>query len=312
MKILITGIHGFIGSNLAAGLGNQHEIYGLSRDSKPVVGVKRIYKWSEINSLPDVDAVIHLAALVHDLNGKFPEKEVMEVNVGLTERMLEWFGHSSARKFLFFSSVGVYGASLANGVNDESLAVNPATFYAKSKLEAEKLLQAGFEKLPGDRSLIILRPGMIHGPGHRGNLLSLCKVAGRGIPWPLGAFDNRRSFATMDNVAFIVNELIERQVASGVYNLCDDEPMSTNRIVELIYEANGRRPRIWKVPKALVRALAAIGSALRLPLDTPRLRKLTGNYTVSNAKLKKALGLDHMPVKAEDGMRESIKTLLQR
>ncbi|MBV5342376.1 nucleoside-diphosphate-sugar epimerase, partial [bacterium] len=97
----------------------------------------------------------------------------------------------------------------------------------------------------GFRGLYILRPCMIHGPGNKGNLNLLYNVVKRGIPYPLGAFENRRSFCSIDNLSFVINGLIENQVASGIYNVCDDETVSTNELIELISISLGKKSRIW-------------------------------------------------------------------
>ena len=63
MKILITGIHGFVGSNLVAALKENHTIYGLDIISPNKEGVSYTYGWDDldIGMVPDVDAIIHLA-----------------------------------------------------------------------------------------------------------------------------------------------------------------------------------------------------------------------------------------------------------
>ena len=148
---------------------------------------------------------------------------------------------------------------------------------------------------------------MIHGPGNKGNLNLLYSVVKRGIPWPLGAFDNRRSFCSIDTVSFVVEQLIVRDdIPSGIYQVCDDEPLSTNELIRLISESVGKKSHIWKLPKGFMGAAASLGGALKLPLNKERLRKLTENYVVSNEKIKRALGIEKMPVSAKEGMRKTL------
>jgi nucleoside-diphosphate-sugar epimerase len=148
---------------------------------------------------------------------------------------------------------------------------------------------------------------MIHGPGNKGNLNLLYSVVKKGIPWPLGAFDNRRSFCSIDTVSFVVEQLIVRDdIPSGIYQVCDDEPLSTNELIRLINESLGKKTLIWKLPKALMTAAAGVCGALHLPLTKERLRKLTENYVVSNEKIKRALGIEKMPVSAKEGMRKTL------
>src|SRR5690606_27975560 len=109
----------------------------------------------------------------------------------------------------------------------------PLTPYGKSKLEAELYLLA--QKLPERKRLFIIRPCMIHGPGNKGNLNLLYKVVEKGIPWPLAAFHNERSFLSIDNLSFLIEKmLMHTDLASGVYNFADDDALSTNSLVKLI------------------------------------------------------------------------------
>ena len=150
---------------------------------------------------------------------------------------------------------------------------------------------------------------MIHGPGNKGNLNLLYSVVSKGIPWPLGAFDNRRSFCSIDNISFVVEQLIVKEgIEGGVYHVGDDEPISTNELIELISESVGKRSHIWRLPKGLMEAAASVGGVLHLPLNKDRLQKLTENYVVSNKKIKKALGIDSMPVSAREGMRKTLES----
>jgi len=186
----------------------------------------------------------------------------------------------------------------------------PVGPYGESKIRAEEYilnkLSAVSDQLLAKR-VYILRPCMIHGPGNKGNLNLLYSVVKRGIPWPLGAFDNRRSFCSIDTVSFVVEQLIVRDdIPSGIYQVCDDEPLSTNELIRLISESVGKKSHIWKLPKGFMGAAASLGGALKLPLNKERLRKLTENYVVSNEKIKRALGIEKMPVSAKEGMRKTL------
>ena len=217
---------------------------------------------------------------------------------------------------------------------DEDIEPSPGTAYGRSKLEAEKYLIQQFAlklnnndnhdnndnhnnpfnhnhpsfHLPSSKSLFILRPAMIHGPGNKGNLNLLYKLVSKGIPWPLGAFGNQRSFTSIDNLAFVINQLIEKEIEPGIYNMSDDTPISTNRLIELIAASKGKKAKIWRINPKLISYGARIGGFLHLPLNPERLKKLTESYVVSNLKLKKALGIEKMPVSVEEGMIKTLKS----
>lgn len=159
-----------------------------------------------------------------------------------------------------------------------------------------------------ERDVIILRPCMIHGPGNKGNLNLLYGFVKKNLPWPLGAFENHRTFTSIDNLTFVISGLLAQPVESGIYNMADDVALSTNELIEVMCLAMGQKPHIWHVNKALIKFLANTGNILHLPLNTFRLTKLTENYVVSNAKIKRALGIDSMPVDARDGLSKTIKS----
>ena len=104
----------------------------------------------------------------------------------------------------------------------------------------------------------------------------------------------------------MLQRLIEQDGPSGTNQVADDEAVSTNDLVRLIAESVGKKPRIWQVPPGAVGWLARVGDGMRLPLNSERLKKLTESYVASNARLKGALGIDKLPVTAEDGLRKTL------
>ena len=107
MKILITGIHGFVGSNIVKAMGRKHEIYGLDIVAPEKEGVVKTFSWSDFDEdkVVQVDAIIHLAGKAHDLKKTSGPEVYFKVNTGLTKKVYDWFLKSSAKKFIFFSSV---------------------------------------------------------------------------------------------------------------------------------------------------------------------------------------------------------------
>lgn len=182
----------------------------------------------------------------------------------------------------------------------------------ESKIAAEKYILDSVHgsrfMVHGDKHWYIFRPCMIHGPGNKGNLNLLYNVVKKGIPWPLGAFENRRTFTSIENICFAVNGVLTQDVPSGIYNMGDDEALSTNELIEEICKSLGKEAHIWKLPKGLMRGVAKVGGWLHLPLNPERLRKLTEDYVSSNAKIKKALGVEKMPVEAREGLEKTLKS----
>jgi len=309
MKILITGIHGFVGSNLVKAMGRNHEIYGLDIVSLEKEGVVKTFSWKDLdeNKVPQVDAIIHLAGKAHDLKNTSEPEVYFKVNTGLTQKIYDWFLKSSAKKFIFFSSVKAAADFVPGDILTEDIVPNPVGPYGESKIKAEEYI---LSHPAADKQVYIMRPCMIHGPGNKGNLNLLYGVVKRGIPWPLGAFENHRCFTSIDNLCFVIEGLLAKDVASGIYNMCDDEALSTNDLITVICKALGKKTHIWYLPKGLMNVMSRIGDILHLPLNSERLTKLTENYVVSNTKIKKALGVDKMPIRAEEGLTQTIKSFV--
>jgi nucleoside-diphosphate-sugar epimerase len=316
MNLLITGIHGFVGSNLVNALSGQHTIYGLDIVSPLKEGIVKTYTWAELESIPAVDVVIHLAGKAHDTKNQTHVQVYFDINTGLTQKIYDWFLKSLATKFIFFSSVKAAADRVVGEILTEEIVPSPKGPYGESKIAAEKYLLSqeprtknqDSEEIEQAKETYILRPCMIHGPGNKGNLNLLYKVVKKGIPYPLGAFENRRSFCSIDNLSFVISQLIEKDIAGGIYNVGDDESLSTNELITLMAKTMNKPNRIWKWPPTLVSFCAQVGTVLHLPLNVERLQKLTENYVVSNAKLKKALGIKKMPVTAEEGLRKTINS----
>ena len=171
------------------------------------------------------------------------------------------------------------------------------------------LFRSIFSKLiPANKRVYVLRPCPIHGPGNKGNLNLLFKMVEKGIPWPLAAFENRRSFCSIQNIIFAIQELIEREdIGSGTYNIADDEALSTNDLICLIGEVIGRKSNLLKFPQPFIRKLAKLGDILHLPLNTERLEKLTESYVVSNNKLATQIGKT-FPISSRDGLKNTFKS----
>ncbi|WP_304633821.1 NAD-dependent epimerase/dehydratase family protein [uncultured Muribaculum sp.] len=317
-SLLITGIHGFVGTNLVNALKDHYDIYGLDIISPELDGVIRTFSWNDLenNRIPQVDAIIHLAGKAHDTKNKSAADVYFKVNTDLTKKVFDYFtNHKSIERFIFFSSVKAAVDKVPGEILTEDVTPCPVGPYGESKVRAEEYILEQLNNKPAaynGRDVIIMRPCMIHGPGNKGNLNLLYGVISKGIPWPLGAFDNRRTFTSIDNLTFVIGRILSSHVESGIYNMADDEALSTNELIRVMCKAMGKKARIIKLPRGIINASARIGDVLHLPLNTFRLDKLTESYVVSNNKIKKALGIDRMPIKAYDGLAHTIKSFISK
>lgn len=315
MNILITGIHGFIGSNFIRALRDKHTLYGLDIIFPCRDGVSQTFSWRDIEptsfpfqTLPQFDAIIHLAGKAHDTKNQSAAQSYFDINTGLTQKIFDFFLESSAKKFIFFSSVKAAADSVVGDMLTEDVIPAPVGAYGESKIKAEEYIKEHLEYSTTEKQVYILRPCMIHGPGNKGNLNLLYNVVKKGIPWPLGDFDNRRSFTSIDNLCYVIEGLLNQDVPTGIYHMGDDEALSTNELIAIMCEAMEKQPRIWKMNKRFMEACAGLSTLFHLPLNTERLRKLTENYVVSNAKIKAVLGIDKLPVTAKEGLMKTIRS----
>lgn len=297
MSIIITGASGFVGQNLSIYLQKK------GRTVKPLSLRKSNLKESLDNK---AEAIIHLAGKAHDTSNTSQSAEYYIINRDLTIAVFEEFLKSDIRDFFYFSSVKA-AADTTSLILDENVQTDPRTPYGKSKLEAEKYILK--KAISGGKRVFIIRPCMIHGPGNKGNLNLLYKIVEKGMPWPLADFNNQRSFLSIDNLSFLIDQMLEKKdLPSGIYNFADDESLSTNELVSLIGAVLKKRVQFLKLPKKLIEGLVKVGDFIPMPLNSDRLKKLTESYVVSNSKIKKALEIDKLPVSTKEGLKITIES----
>jgi nucleoside-diphosphate-sugar epimerase len=294
--IFITGTTGFVGPHLMKHLNAQsYLIKGIN--------LRNPNWYSELDA--DVSTIIHLAGKAHDLKKVTNPHEYYEANFELTKQVFDSFLLSDASVFIFMSSVKATADEVKDILTEEN-SPNPKTHYGISKFQAESYILN--QQLPEGKRVYILRPCMIHGPGNQGNLNLLYTIVKKGFPWPLAAFENQRSFLSIDNLCFVIQELLNRNdIPSGIYNVADDKPLSTNELIRLISKSQNKLPKTLAIPKKLIYLLAKIGDVLHLPLNSERLQKLTDSYLVSNDKIVKAIGKP-FPISAEEGFKKTFQS----
>ena len=293
-NIFITGSTGFVGENVIKYFNSEFDFYRFSKNQ-------------EININQDI--VLHFAGKAHDLKRTSNSNEYYKINTELTKKVFDAFLNSDAKLFIIISSVKAVVDELDCVLTEEHIP-NPITHYGKSKLLAEEYILNN--PIPAGKRVYILRPCMIHGPGNKGNLNLLYNYISKGFPWPLGIFENKRSFCSIDNLCFIIKELIINvQIPSGIYNISDDEPVSTNELVKLIALSHNHNLYIWKIPKSIIYILFKLGDLLKLPLNTERLNKLTETFIVSNNKISQEINKS-LPLSTKEGLMKTFNSFYEK
>lgn len=294
MKTKILGASGFIGQHLLKKITDAQGISLRSEDWK--------------NQVKDAEVIINLVGKAHDHKNKASYEDFRFANVELLKQIFDEFLKTNANLLIHISSIAAIEEFESIQPLDEKTPCSPFSFYGKTKREAEEwLLQ---QKLPNNKKIIILRPPMVHGQGDKGSLGLLYGFISRGIPYPLAGFDNQRSFISIDNFAFLINQIIINydKLSSGIYHIADDETISTKQIIEIIEKIENKRLIKFNIPHSIIRSLAKIGDIVPFPLNSSRLKKMTGNLMVSNQKIKSALGIEKLPLSAKEGLEKTIKS----
>lgn len=290
LRLFLTGHTGFLGKNFIDFFKNKYEFNFYLKNSQ--ICIKE-------------DAVVHFAGKAHDLKKTLNPDEYYRVNTDLTKKIFDAFLTSNAEVFITISSIKAV-ADMSNSVLTEKQIPNPISHYGKSKLFAEQYILS--KVIPEGKRVYILRPSMIHGKGNKGNLNLLYKFVSLGIPWPLGSFENKRSYCSVDNLLFLIEELIVRKdIPSGIYNVADDEALSTNELIRILSESLSKKPFILNLPPFLVRFLAKVGDLNLFPLTTDRLNKLTETCIVDNSKIKSAIKKS-FPTTAREGLIKTFQS----
>lgn len=304
MNILITGVSGFLGSNLVDYFKSDSSIklYGHSRNR---LKTQAIYKNNEIELIEEcsieflneaeIDCVVHLAGIAHDLGGNYNDEDYEEVNFRQTCQLFDKFVVSKTKKFIYVSSIKA-AIDTADYPVDENVTPSPSTPYGKSKLKAEEYIKSKI--LQEGKQYFLLRPCMVHGPKNKGNLNLLYKYVKSGLPYPFGGFHNQRSFLSIENFNFVIRNIITQKIPSGIYHLADTGYQSTTELVQLIASTLGKKVSIWNIPVGTVRAIFSL-------YKKQLLVKLTESMMVSNEKIETAMQM-RLPVSMEEGLRKTV------
>ena len=279
-KILLTGSNGYLGSSFLNQYKNKYFFEKFSLLSQ---------KLKNIN-FNNIDAVLHCAALVHQ-KIEHPYEKYHEINVDYPVKLARLAKQNGVKQFVFISTIAVYAEDKKK--LDENTICDPITPYGKSKLEAEKQLL----ELNDDYFIVsIIRPPMIYGKNAPENIDSLVKLVKKLPVIPLGKIENKRSFISIQNLCYIINEVITQQ-KTGIFLASDNEPLSTSKFIELIAKNLDKKIYLIKIP--------FFESLLKI-LKPSFHKRLYGSLEVDNSITKQKLNLSN-PYSVEEGIRLMIK-----
>lgn len=304
MSVLVTGANGFVGRHLCGALDAAgFDVVRAVRNSLPdTISVGRIdgsTDWAE--ALCGIDVVVHLAARAHILKEVVTEPlaEYRKVNVQGTLNLASQALVAGVKRFVFISSIGVHG--FVSGTMTFSLGdrLFPHDAYSTSKAEAEQGLRelcAGAEM-----ELVIIRPPLVYGAGVKANFLRMVKLSASGIPLPLGAVKNRRSFVFSGNLCDLIRVCLEHPAAAGqTFFVSDDDDVSTPELLRQLAALQGKKVRLVSFPPALLKL------AGQLTGRSAEVERLCGSLTVDIAHTKEILGWTP-PFSMEQGLKQTVE-----
>jgi nucleoside-diphosphate-sugar epimerase len=310
MRILLTGGTGFVGRWLSKDLVRAgHRVRLALRDARPGLGFESVVvgdigpstAWGA--ALQGMDAVVHLAARVHVMRDHADGADEFDrINTGGTLRLARCAAEAGVRRFIFLSTIKVNGESTAPGrpfhPDDEPACVDA---YGRSKRDAE----CGLRQMPG-LDPVIVRPPLIHGPGAKGNLARLCRLAQIGCPVPFAGIRNSRDLLGLVNLSNLIERCLWHAAAPGnVFLASDGQPLSTARLFEIIAGEMGRPARMLDVPPGVLRAVAT-------PLGLgPEMDRLTQSLEVDISRTRTLLGWAP-PEPVESGIATMARAFLAR
>jgi nucleoside-diphosphate-sugar epimerase len=298
MKCLVTGSNGFIGAHLVRYLLDAgHEVRAVDFSAGNTVN-KRLENvqvardaidsltWQ--NVCQDVEVIFHLAGRVHRKDGSLPSARTVYFceNLEMTRALAEAALKARVRRFVFTSSVGVYGANSAPGEafrEDSPVALHPANVYAQSKRAAEEFLLSG--DIAAALEPVIVRLPLVYGAGVKGNMATLIRLAQSGLPLPLAGIDNRRSFINIPNcVDFLLSAACHPNAGGRILLASDREDVATPVLIRMIARESGKSSRLFSIPPRFLKI------SCYLLGQRARFEKLAGHFQINPAASCALLG----------------------
>lgn len=311
MKVLVTGVTGFIGGaflaktsadchfSLRAALRTNVPLPTPGIECVRVQGLTATADWSK--ALQGCDAVVHAAARVHIMHdaSSDPLAAFRMINVQGTLKLARQAAAARVKRFIFISSIKVNGESTPSGhsftADDPPAPLDP---YGVSKYEAENVLREVMKKT--GMEVVIVRPPLVYGPGVKANFFKLLQLIDKRVPLPLGSVNNRRSMVSLTNLVSAITLCIEHPKAGGeTFLVSDGEDLSTPELINKLASAMGRKALLLPIPPTLLKNMFSLAG------KGAECKRLTDSLCVDSSKLHNILDW-RPPATVDQGIQETV------
>jgi nucleoside-diphosphate-sugar epimerase len=273
VRVLVTGANGFVGratvDYLASrgipvlALGGSSAVVERERgEETPLVRRQSFDLAGDEPFEPlfeEVDSVIHLAGRAHVRTGSALDSEAdyERVNVAGLERLARAAGRAGVSRFVNVSTIGVNGDETQGKAFSEQDEPRPHNAYARSKRAGELALARVAEET--GLAYVVARPTLVIGAAAKANVRSLMRLIDKGLPLPLGAVQNQRSYAGLDNLVNFLDVIRTHKAAAGETFLFADQPsISTPDLIRRLAFFLDRKVTLAPIPPGLLRRAAGL------------------------------------------------------
>lgn len=313
-KVLITGANGFVGSSISNRLDEEkRDFLGCVRSKNAIPENDTRYvvidQLDQLNFEDDIfdgiDTIVHTAAKVHVMGAEGNHLgDLRIVNVDSTVNLAKQAVKHGVRRFIFLSSIKVNGeeTKLGSPFRNDDLP-NPFDSYAISKFEAEEKLKHVCGAAEMD--FVVIRPPLVYGHDVKANFLRMMRWVNLGVPLPLGAIHNKRSFVAIDNLVDLIVTCIDHPAAANqTFLVGDGEDLSTSELLRRIGKVLGKPSRLIPIPSSILFFLAALLGKKEVA------QRLCGSLQVDISKAHELLGWEP-PVSVDEGLRKTVEGFIQ-
>ncbi len=233
-RILLTGASGFVGKRYLQLSNKRYEIHPFSVTGSNIPKDE----W-----LASFDTVVHMGGLAHQMQ-KVDPQNYFDANYEKTRTLALLAKKNGVKHFIFISTIKVFGESQETILTEKSPCLPIDDPYGESKLKAEEFLKTIMDEY---FIVTIIRPPLVYGPDVKGNLQRLLNLCDSGYYLPFGSINNRRSMIFVDNLIELINHLIDTGTG-GLFLAGDDRPVSTEELVIMIRQRQGKPKRLFAIP----------------------------------------------------------------